>query len=301
MERESEYFSNQKVSSYFKKISEEDGNNSQQVKIDAGKPHAETELDAGPTSNESRVLSKVTSILSVSNLVGMNQTASSANLISNANPPSTPVASGVSNRDRNTSTTKKTGNITFDQFSQNQILSPKATSKKSKRPSTMYFTNDQTISTPSKDMQANQNIDDTVLNDLNLDMLDLQSKEKESTIATEQNEEVTPSWRLKERMKTVGVGLILALNIGTDPPDVVKPNPCAKLQCWMDPTSTSRSKALLKIGELLEAQYQKWQGQQRTKLKTKKALDPTIDDVRNVCNSLRRMAKSERYVGIFLR
>lgn len=29
---------------------------------------------------------------------------------------------------------------------------------------------------------------------------------------------VTPTWRLKERMKTVGVALVLALNIGTDPP-----------------------------------------------------------------------------------
>ena len=65
----------------------------------------------------------------------------------------------------------------------------------------------------------------------------------------------TPTWRLKERMKTVGVGLILALNIGTDPHGLTKPSPCAKLLCWMDPTSTSRAKACEKIGQLLEAQY----------------------------------------------
>ena len=33
--------------------------------------------------------------------------------------------------------------------------------------------------------------------------------------------EITPDWRLRERMKTVGVGLVLALNVGTDPPDIV--------------------------------------------------------------------------------
>eukprot|EP00957_Ditylum_brightwellii_P169300 12885422-Ditylum_brightwellii.AAC.1 len=46
---------------------------------------------------------------------------------------------------------------------------------------------------------------------------------------------IYPTWRLKERMKTVGVCLVLALNIGTDPPDIHKPNPCATLQCWLDP------------------------------------------------------------------
>jgi WD40 repeat protein len=105
---------------------------------------------------------------------------------------------------------------------------------------------------------------------------------------------VIPTWRLKERMKTVGVGLILALNIGTDPPDVHKPNPCAKLICWMDPTSTSRAKAREKIGEKLENQYAKWQGQSRAKLKYKRASDPTVEDVRNLCFSMRRVARNER-------
>ena len=58
-----------------------------------------------------------------------------------------------------------------------------------------------------------------------------------------------PEWRLKERMKTTSVALVLCLNIGTDPPDVVKPSPCARRECWIDPfTSQSRDKTLEAIG-----------------------------------------------------
>ena len=34
-------------------------------------------------------------------------------------------------------------------------------------------------------------------------------------------------------MKTVSVALALCLNIGIDPPDVVKTSPCARMECWM--------------------------------------------------------------------
>lgn len=103
---------------------------------------------------------------------------------------------------------------------------------------------------------------------------------------------IVPTWRLKERMKTYGVGMILALNIGTDPPDVVKRNPCAKLQCWIDPTTMSRAKARERIGEKLEQQYARWQ--QRARLKYKRALDPTVEDVRGLCVTMRRQARNER-------
>lgn len=96
-------------------------------------------------------------------------------------------------------------------------------------------------------------------------------------------------------MKTVGVGLILALNIGTDPPDITKPDPCAHLQCWMDPGSVSRSRAKEMIGERLEAQYARWQQQKTAKpLKYRRVLDPTVEDVRTLCMGLRRQAKNER-------
>ena len=103
---------------------------------------------------------------------------------------------------------------------------------------------------------------------------------------------VTPTWRLKERMKTVGVCLVLALNIGTDPPDLHKPTPCAKLQCWLDPTAISRAKAKERIGERLEQQYARWQ--QRAKLRYRRALDPTVDAVKELCLRMREAAKGER-------
>jgi len=114
--------------------------------------------------------------------------------------------------------------------------------------------------------------------------------------ATINGEDFTkPSWRLRDRMKTVGVGLIMALNVGTDPPDVIRPHPCAKLQCWMDPSSMTRSKAKEAIGERLEQQYARWQQQRSSKsLKYRKALDPTVEDVRALCLWLRRQARHER-------
>jgi regulator-associated protein of mTOR len=110
---------------------------------------------------------------------------------------------------------------------------------------------------------------------------------------------IKPSWRLRDRMKTVGVGLIMALNVGTDPPDIVKPHPSAKLQCWMDPSSVTRAKAKEKIGDRLEKQYARWQQQRNTSsssrpFKYRKALDPTVEDVRALCLWLRKQARQER-------
>lgn len=34
-------------------------------------------------------------------------------------------------------------------------------------------------------------------------------------------------------MKTVSVALVLCLNVGVDPPDVVKTSPCARQECWI--------------------------------------------------------------------
>lgn len=55
-------------------------------------------------------------------------------------------------------------------------------------------------------------------------------------------------WRLRSRMKTFNAGLFICLNLGVDPPDVVKTNPCAKLECWLDPTALPSSKAIEAIG-----------------------------------------------------
>ncbi|XP_020604438.1 regulatory-associated protein of mTOR-like [Orbicella faveolata] len=67
------------------------------------------------------------------------------------------------------------------------------------------------------------------------------------------------TWRMKERMKTVSVALVLCLNIGVDPPDVVKTSPCARMECWIDPLSMGPQKALETVGNKLQEQYERWQ------------------------------------------
>lgn len=42
-----------------------------------------------------------------------------------------------------------------------------------------------------------------------------------------------PSWRMREKMKTVNAALIMCLNIGVDPPDIVKTTQSSKLECWI--------------------------------------------------------------------
>jgi len=37
-------------------------------------------------------------------------------------------------------------------------------------------------------------------------------------------------------------------NLGIDPPDIVKPNPCARKECWFDPTGPNKQKGLEYIG-----------------------------------------------------
>ena len=53
-------------------------------------------------------------------------------------------------------------------------------------------------------------------------------------------------------MKTVAVALTMALNIGVDPPDVVKTSPCARQECWIDPQTVPSGKALEAIGKALQ-------------------------------------------------
>ncbi|XP_033630484.1 regulatory-associated protein of mTOR-like isoform X1 [Asterias rubens] len=120
--------------------------------------------------------------------------------------------------------------------------------------------------------------------------LPLAFMKKRHTERIEGSKTETHTWRMKERMKTVSVALVMCLNVGVDPPDVVKTSPCAKLECWIDPLSTSPQKALEAIGNNLQKQYERWQPRARYKL----CLDPTVEEVKKLCTSLRRNAKEER-------
>ncbi|KAJ3161050.1 hypothetical protein HDU86_007669 [Geranomyces michiganensis] len=99
-----------------------------------------------------------------------------------------------------------------------------------------------------------------------------------------------PDWRMRERLKTVSVVLVLCLNIGVDPPDLVKTNPSAKLECWVDPFSLPANKALETIGRELQTQYEALQPRARYRL----SLDPSVEETKKLCCSLRRNAKEER-------
>ena len=98
------------------------------------------------------------------------------------------------------------------------------------------------------------------------------------------------TWRMKERMKTVSVALVVCLNVGVDPPDVMKTQPCARKECWIDPMSLNPQKAVETIGNSLQRQYERWQPKARYRL----SLDPTYDEVKRLTNNLRRSARDER-------
>jgi regulator-associated protein of mTOR len=99
-------------------------------------------------------------------------------------------------------------------------------------------------------------------------------------------------WRMKDRLKTVSAALAVCLNIGVDPPDVVKTNPTAKLEAWIDPTATTgaQTKTMEQIGRKLQEQYESLS----LRTRYKQYLDPSIDETKRFCISLRRNAKDER-------
>ncbi len=57
------------------------------------------------------------------------------------------------------------------------------------------------------------------------------------------------------QMKTWSVALVLCLNIGVDPPDVVKTNPCARKECWIGEKNEKNGKKFhLKSGLMIDLQ-----------------------------------------------
>ncbi|KAF1913549.1 raptor N-terminal caspase like domain-containing protein [Ampelomyces quisqualis] len=100
-------------------------------------------------------------------------------------------------------------------------------------------------------------------------------------------------WRMRDRLKTVSAVLAMCLNIGVDPPDVIKTNPCAKEECWIDPTVTSQTPGhtpMNQIGKALQTQYEQLSMRTRYKL----LLDPTTEESRKYTSTLRRNARNER-------
>lgn len=99
---------------------------------------------------------------------------------------------------------------------------------------------------------------------------------------------------MRDRLKTVFAALCLCLNIGVDPPDVLRTNPSARLECWIDPASatapTGENIAMERIAKQLEKQYQ----QLSLRTKYKSLSDPSHDEIKRLCVSVRKSAKDER-------
>ena len=103
-------------------------------------------------------------------------------------------------------------------------------------------------------------------------------------------------WRMRDRLKTVSAVLAVCLNVGVDPPDVIKTNPCARLECWVDPipaegnSSTSTNNSNASIGKNLQAQYENLAMRTRYKV----VLDPTIEELKRYTVNTRKNAHHER-------
>lgn len=99
-------------------------------------------------------------------------------------------------------------------------------------------------------------------------------------------------WKIgKERIKTVAAALVLCLHLGVDPPDVVKTQPCARVESSIDYLDYQDSKkAIEAIGKSLQSRYELLSPRTKYKL----SLDPCVEDLKRFCNSLRKSCKNER-------
>ncbi|KAI6646536.1 hypothetical protein LOD99_12657 [Oopsacas minuta] len=103
-----------------------------------------------------------------------------------------------------------------------------------------------------------------------------------------EDEPIKGKWRVKDRMKTFSVALILCLNPGVDPPDSIRPKNSARMECWIDPMTGA--KAVEAIGQALQRQYERWQPRARIKV----SIEPTTEEVKKLCVSLRNQAQDDR-------
>jgi hypothetical protein len=106
------------------------------------------------------------------------------------------------------------------------------------------------------------------------------------------------SWRLRERMKTVAMTLILCLNVGVDPPDVVRIKPYAQRECWIDPsTFPNREVAVREVGRRLKAQFADLSKQTPTQQKNflcHMGYDPQLNLVHDAVSKTRHAAREKR-------
>ncbi|VEU19771.1 DEKNAAC100376 [Brettanomyces naardenensis] len=101
-----------------------------------------------------------------------------------------------------------------------------------------------------------------------------------------------PDWKSQgNNKKTTTAALVLCLNLGIPPPDIQRPQDCPYLESFVNPTAYSDpKKALQTIGRNLQLSYESIS----SRTKYKQSLDPSVEDLKRLCTTLRRNAKDER-------
>ncbi|TID15735.1 hypothetical protein CANINC_004264 [Pichia inconspicua] len=93
------------------------------------------------------------------------------------------------------------------------------------------------------------------------------------------------------KKKTTMAALVLCLNLGIPPPDIIRPQEYPILEAFVNPTTYPDSKlALQAIGKSLQSNYESIS----SRAKFKHSLDPSVEDLKRLCTSLRRNAKDDR-------
>lgn len=93
------------------------------------------------------------------------------------------------------------------------------------------------------------------------------------------------------KKKTTMAALVMCLNLGIPPPDVIRPQEYPYLEAFINPSAYPDTKlALQAIGKSLQSNYESIS----SRAKYKQSLDPSVEDLKRLCTSLRRNAKDER-------
>lgn len=111
--------------------------------------------------------------------------------------------------------------------------------------------------------------------------------------AQESNNGAAQAQQRPVRIKTSHVLIFMCLQIGNDPPDYVRIEPCAKLECWMDPSVAQArfmSRGSEAVAEALESKYKIIQKDAMYK----RFVEVTIDDAKTQLASIRRKARDGR-------
>lgn len=93
------------------------------------------------------------------------------------------------------------------------------------------------------------------------------------------------------KKKTTMAALVMCLNLGIPPPDIMRPQEYPYMEAFINPSTYPDTKlALQAIGKSLQSNYESIS----SRAKYKQSLDPSVEDLKRLCTSLRRTAKDER-------